>query len=85
VQSASAQRIDGQWIINFDLNRRGSREWDMLTRARFHAQIAVVLNGRVISAPIVQPLQSSWTSFHGQVQVSAGFTQQQANTIASEF
>ncbi len=84
VESASAQPADGQWAINLVLTRQGSSEWDALTRAHFHAIIGVVLNGTVISAPIVQPIQSSWTSFDGQVQISGAFTQRQANTIAKE-
>jgi len=38
----------------------------------------------VVSAPITQPTQPSFTSFYGQVQISGAFTQQQAKTIAAE-
>ncbi|MGO8872642.1 MAG: SecDF P1 head subdomain-containing protein [Acidimicrobiales bacterium] len=84
VKSASAQMNNGQWTVNLVLTDRGSTEWDALTLAQFHQLIGVVLNGKVISAPITQPVQSSWTSFNGQVQISGAFTQHQAKAIAAE-
>ena len=84
VKSASAQLTDGQWTIDLVLTPRGSTEWDALTHAQFHTLIGVVFDGRVISAPITQPTQSSWNSFHGQVQISGGFTQGQAKAIAAQ-
>lgn len=83
VQSASAQLTYGQWVIDLVLNPRGSTEWDALTHAQFHALIGVVFNGRVISAPITQPTQSSWNSFNGLAQISGSFTAQQAKAIAA--
>jgi preprotein translocase subunit SecD len=38
----------------------------------------------VISAPITQPSQATFTSFNGQVQISGSFTQSQAQTLATE-
>jgi hypothetical protein len=84
VQSASAQYADGQWTVDLVLTPQGSTEWDTLTQHQFHALIGVVLNGKVISAPIIQPIESSWSSFNGQVQISGSFTQQQAKAIARE-
>ncbi len=39
----------------------------------------------MISAPITQPTQASFTSFNGQVQISGSFTEDQAKTLATEF
>ena len=38
----------------------------------------------MISAPITQPTQSSFTSFGGQVQISGSFTEDQAKALATE-
>jgi hypothetical protein len=84
VQTASATLSNGQWAVNLVLTPQGSTEWNALTQKQFHAIIGVVLNGKVISAPITQPTQSSWTSFNGQVQVSGAFTGQQAKAIAAD-
>lgn len=84
IKSASAQPIDGQWIIDLTFTPTGSRAWDSLTKQQFHQIIGVDLNGQVISAPITQPVQLSWTSFDGRVQISGAFTQRQAKMIAAE-
>ncbi len=84
VQTATATVNNGQWAVHLVLTPQGSTAWDALTREQFHEIIGVVLNGRVISAPITQPTQSSWTSFNGQVQVSGSFTRQQAKAIAAD-
>jgi preprotein translocase subunit SecD len=84
VQTARATLSNGQWAVNLVLTAQGSTAWNALTQKQFHEIIGVVLNGKVISAPIIQPTQSSWTSFNGQVQVSGSFTQQQAKAIAAD-
>ena len=38
----------------------------------------------MISAPITQPIQTAFTSFNGQVQISGSFTEDQAKTLATE-
>lgn len=74
----------GQWAIDLVLTTNGSAQWDALARQQFHAILGVVIHGRVVSAPITQPTQSSFTSFYGQVQISGPFTQHQAKAIAAE-
>jgi preprotein translocase subunit SecD len=84
VKSASATVNNGQWAVNLVLTAQGSTEWDALTQQQFHQIIGVVLNGKVISAPITQPTQDAWTSFNGQLQISGSFTQRQAKAIAGD-
>lgn len=74
----------GQWAIDLVLTPRGSARWDAFAERTFHAISGVVVDGRVVSAPIMQPAQSVPTSFHGQLQISGGFTQHQAKAIAAE-
>ncbi len=84
VISSSARVINGLWTIDLVLTPAGSTAWDALTRQQFHQLIGIDLNGRVISAPITQPVQASWTSFDGRVQISGAFTGHQARAIAAE-
>ena len=83
VRTATALNQDGQWVVNLTFTDPGSRQWDSLAQAQFHALVATVVNGQVITAPIVQPMQVTFTSFGGQAQISADFTAQQAQALAS--
>jgi len=84
IKSASAQINNGQWSVNLVLTPTGSSEWNASAMQEFHAIIGIDINGRVISAPILQPTQSSFTPFNGQMQISGSFTAAQAKTLASE-
>ncbi len=84
VHSASAQLVNGQWVVNITLTSAGAKQWDQLAQQQFHAIIAMDLDGQVISAPITQPTSSSPSSFNGQVQVSGSFTEDQAKTLATD-
>jgi preprotein translocase subunit SecD len=84
VKSASAQLNNGQWAVNLNLTSAGSSQWDALAQQQFHAIIGIDLDGQVISAPITQPTQSTFTSFNGQVQISGSFTEDQAKTLAND-
>ena len=84
VHSASAQLNSGQWAVNLNLTSAGSAAWDALSKQQFHEIIGIDLDGQVISAPITQPTQASWSSFNGSVQISGSFTENQAKTLATE-
>jgi len=85
VHSASAQLNNGQWTVNLNLTSAGSAEWDALSKQQFHQIIGIDLDGQVISAPITQPTQSSWSSFNGSVQISGSFSENEAKTLATDF
>ncbi len=84
IKSASAQLNNGQWSVNLNLTGTGATQWDTLAQQQFHAIIGIDLDGQVISAPITQPTQSSFTSFGGTVQISGSFTEDQAKALATE-
>jgi preprotein translocase subunit SecD len=84
VKSANAQLVNNQWVVNLNLTSTGSTRWDALAQQQFHAIVGVVIKGRVVSAPITQPIQSSFATFNGRLQISGAFTEHQAKTIASE-
>ena len=74
----------GEWVIDLLLTPKGSAQWDKLAEQQFHAIVGFVVNGHVVSAPITQPTQSSFTSFDGQLQIGGGLTEHQARVIASK-
>ena len=85
IKSANASLSSaGQWTVNINFNGAGATAWDTLAQQQFHAIIGIDLDGQVISAPLTQPQQPSFTSFAGQVQISGTFTQDQAQTLATE-
>ncbi len=84
IKSAKAVKQSGQWFVKYQLTPAGSAAFDALAKSQFHALIAIVANGEVYSAPIMQPTQTHFTSFGGSGEVSGNFTKSQARTLAKE-
>jgi hypothetical protein len=84
VKSARAQLINNQWAINITFTSEGSVEWDTMAQQQFHALIGIEIGGKVVSAPITQPSQVTFSSFNGHMQITGGFNEQQAKTLAAE-
>ena len=84
LKGAQAQQTQaGAWVVNYTLNgSAGSQLWDTVAQQNFHQYLAIELDGVVQSAPIIQPTQSSFTSFQGQGEISGGLTQTDAKTLA---
>lgn len=82
VRAATVQFITGEWRVNLTLTESGSARWDALARQQFHALVAVVVDDRVISAPVNEPTQSTFISFSGRLQIAAGLTRRQAMALA---
>ena len=55
---------------------RGRRRGTRLAEQQFHQQVAITLEGIVVSAPTIQPNDPKFTSFDGDRGVSGSFTQQ---------
>lgn len=84
IKSARTVEQNGQWAVRLVLTGTGSAQWDALAQQQFHAIVGIVDDGHVISAPITQPAQSSFTTFDGQVQISGSFTKRQASSLAAQ-
>ncbi|MGD0882080.1 MAG: protein translocase subunit SecD [Acidimicrobiales bacterium] len=84
IKSATAQLNSGQWSVDLTLTGTGATEWDTLAQKQFHAMIGIDLDGQVISAPLTQPTASGFSSFDGSVQISGGFSEDQAKALATE-
>jgi preprotein translocase subunit SecD len=67
----------GQPIVSFKFNSSGSRKFAQATTENVKQPFAIVLDNKVISAPVIQePI------IGGQGQISGNFTVQQANDLA---
>src|SRR5712675_1272322 len=68
---------NGQPIVSFKFNSSGSRKFAQATTDNVKQPFAIVLDNKVISAPVIQePITG------GQGQISGNFTVQQANDLA---
>lgn len=83
---ASVQIDQGAWVVTANLRGGASGQdlWNSLAARCFAGgadcptkQIAIILDGAVISAPVVQV-----PSFSGSVQISGDFTEAEANDLA---
>jgi preprotein translocase subunit SecD len=74
------------WVLVIDFTTEGSNAFDALAAAQFHKQIALEVNGTVVSAPVIQPGEASFRSFGGTVVINQGgtrgFTQNEVRDLA---
>jgi preprotein translocase subunit SecD len=71
------QQRSGQPIVSFKFNTSGSRKFAQATTEHVKEPFAIVLDNKVISAPVIQePITA------GSGQISGNFTVQQANDLA---
>ncbi len=83
IKLASAKNIGGDlWVVNYTMTTAGSALMDKVAFENFHQQIAVELGGNVYSTPLVEPTQTSFTSYQGKGQIS-GLTKSQAALLSS--
>lgn len=81
-KAVAQQDTAGAWVVNYTLTSAGSPLWDQVAKANFHQLLAIELDGVIQSAPIIQPTQSSFTSFAGTGQISGSFTESSAKDLA---
>jgi preprotein translocase subunit SecD len=84
IGSAQAtQNQTGAWVVDYTLaGAAGSALWDKVAAANFHQLLGIELDGEVYSAPIIQPTQSTFTSFAGRGEISGNLTQSDAQNLA---
>jgi preprotein translocase subunit SecD len=84
IGSAQAtQNQTGAWVVDYTLaGSANSALWDKVAQENFHQLLGIELDGVVYSAPIIQPTQSSFSSFNGQGEISGSLTQQDAQNLA---
>jgi SecD/SecF fusion protein len=73
----SADPKTGQWVVSFAFDQVGARRFADITRANVDKPFAIVLDGKVISAPVIrEPI------IGGRGQISGNFNAQSANELA---
>ena len=73
----------GQWVVDYTLaGSAGSALWDKVAQENFHQILGIELDGVVYSAPIIQPTQSTFSSFDGKGEISGSLTQTDAQNLA---
>ncbi len=76
--SASSDQETGGWQINFRFNSAGARKFAQITQQNIGHRFAVVLDGKVIVAPVIQtPITD------GSGRITGNFTSQDATDIAN--
>jgi hypothetical protein len=81
VRSATAAlgTPSGRWAVNVALDPAGTRALSSATRGLFGEQLAMLVDGQVVSAPFVQqPITT------GNLQVDGGLTEAVAKSLASQ-
>ncbi|MEO3471821.1 protein translocase subunit SecD [Roseomonas sp. CAU 1739] len=68
---------NGEWVVNFQFDSVGTRRFAQITRENVGRPFAVVLDDKVITAPVIrEPITG------GQGQISGSFNAQSANDLA---
>jgi preprotein translocase subunit SecD len=81
-KAVAQQDTLGAWVVNYTLTKTGSPKWDAVADKNFHQALAIELDGVIQSAPLIQPTQSTFTSFDGTGEISGSFTEQGAKNLA---
>ncbi|ONI73804.1 hypothetical protein BWI15_10305 [Kribbella sp. ALI-6-A] len=84
VSEVAARDSNGSWVVALELDDEGGRLFEQLTAELAKQsppanQLAIVVDDRVVSAPTVM---SAITG--GEVEISSGFTQQDAEKLAAD-
>jgi preprotein translocase subunit SecD len=67
----------GEWVVDFTFNSIGARRFADITRANVNHRFAIVLDGKVISAPVIrEPITG------GRGQISGNFTAASATDLS---
>jgi preprotein translocase subunit SecD len=67
----------GEWVVNFTFNSVGARRFADVTRANVNHRFAVVLDDKVITAPVIRGVIPG-----GRGEISGSFTAASANDLA---
>ncbi len=79
-QATSDPDVPGGWQVSFSLNNRGARQFAKITGENVGRQLAISLDGRISSAPVIQgKIPSGSASITGG---RSGFTNAEASDLA---
>jgi hypothetical protein len=84
IAGATAEYADGSgWLVDVQLTTTGANQWDNVGEENFHQLVALDLDGHVISAPLIEPANRTFTSFDGKLVIAGNFSAAQARAIAA--
>ena len=64
--------------VSLQLDGEGAKRFDEVAARHVNEQLAILLDGEVISAPVLEVAQ-----YHGRAQISGNFTEKEARSLAS--
>jgi preprotein translocase subunit SecD len=77
--TAGTRSQTGAWVVNLDLNSKGSDAWATFTAANVGKQVGITLDGKVVSAPTINgPIPG------GKTEISGSFDQTTATELANQ-
>nr|WP_204261234.1 protein translocase subunit SecD [Blastococcus saxobsidens] len=76
--SAATDPTDGSWVVLLDFKSEGRSIWADYTANNISKNVAFTLDGRVISAPVIQ------AAINGQTTISGSFDQESATELANQ-
>jgi hypothetical protein len=86
IASASVQESGNgpmQWLVVLAVKPTALTAWDAVAQSNFHQYLGFDVDGEVISAPLIEPNETSFTSFQGQISIGGNFTADEAKGFAA--
>jgi preprotein translocase subunit SecD len=85
VASSQAQfdRQNSAWVVDVTLASSSAVQWDVVAQQNLHAYLGFDVDGGILEAPLIEPNQSTFASFRGQMVISGNFTATEAKDIAA--
>jgi hypothetical protein len=84
ISSVQATQTGSGWALDVTLTSDGSKSFDDLAYAQFHAYVAIDIDGTVVSNLLVEPTESSFGSFNGTFRFGSGYTRSEAIDLAND-
>jgi preprotein translocase subunit SecD len=77
-QQSTTSNVGAQWVVDFNLTSSGANTFANVTRQLVGKQLAIILDAKVISAPVInEPITG------GRGTISGSFTEQSAKDLAT--
>jgi hypothetical protein len=73
----------GGWVVRVRLDPAAAAQWDRVAYQNFHLQIAVDLDGSVVTAPLIEPTQTAYSSFNSVIEMSGFQSEGAAAAVAA--
>src|SRR6184192_1906387 len=78
VSSAGASYEKDGWVVHLRFDAEGAKQFGNITAANVHHRFAIVLDGNIQSAPVIQD-----AIYGGDAQITGRFTEEEARGLAS--